>query len=102
MGLFTGLAIGGALAGGLFAGKKLGQRNAQAQQAQSQIPPTPGSQLTAPAPPTINPGDQMAQANRAGERQRKRAASSTLVGQAPKSDKTPASPTLRPKTLIGY
>jgi hypothetical protein len=101
MGLFTGLAIGGALAGGLFAGKKLGQRN-QSQQTQSQIPPTPGSQLTAPAPPMVNPGDQMAQANRAGERQRKRAASGTLVGQAPKSDKMPASPTLRPKTLIGY
>lgn len=104
MGLLTGLALGGALAGGFLAGRrgKRGEQDQQQQQAQTTIPVAPGSTISGPNPPQINFGANMAQANAAGQRARKRAAAGNLLTPRPKGDSTATNPSFRPRTLIGY
>lgn len=108
MGLLTGLALAGGLMLGKRLGKRLGGRGSQQEQQQQQaqqptVPVAPGSPLTGPQPPQVNLGANMAQANAAGTRTRKRAAAGNLLTpRPPKSDRMAVNPSLRPRTLIGY
>lgn len=98
MGLITGLAIGAALGGGIFAGKKMANRGQQ----QAQTPPTapaPSGEAM-PQPPAVNPGLNMGLARQAGERQRKRAA---LGGATTRLLPKPGTVSrVEPKRLTGY
>ncbi len=102
MGLMTGLAIGAALGGGLLAGKKLKSKGQQQQQ--SVVPPgapgPSGAGSGMPAPPIVDPGADMAAAQAAGAKQRKRSA---LGGVQPRLLPKPGQVSkATPKTLIGY
>lgn len=101
MGLFTGLA----LAGALMAGKKLGERGKGK---------TPDAPITAPgpadatkagtppiAPPIVSPGADQAAAANAGTKQRKKAALGSLAPRTLPKAGAIAQPA-RPKSLIGY
>lgn len=110
MGLFTSLAIGAALAGGMFAGKKLaptpqadsGGRmtpNGATQTAQAEPP------LAPPEPPKSNRGPAQLAAAAAGRKQRRRATSGRpglgavngfLLGPGIGTNAS-----LQPKTLLG-
>lgn len=101
MGLMTGLAIGGALAGGLLAGKKMkGQQQAQTPP-MAPGPTENGTPADMPQPPAVNPGGDLAQANAAGAKQRKRAALGGLMTR-PLPKAGAMVPKTRPKTLTGY
>jgi len=102
MAAFTSLALIGA---GLLAGKLLGGKKKD-QQAQTLAPSPTNANADAikpPAPPVVNPGEQQAAAQRAGQVQRKRAATGSLLSspKAPASNTMPVTPKLQPRSLLG-
>ena len=99
MGLFTGLAIAGALGAGLIGGKAIAGKNKQPVTAPP--PSTLGQPPGMPTPPIVDPGAMQAQANAAGQAQRKKAARGAAAA-SPAMPKAGTMPTkLVPKTLIG-
>lgn len=107
MGLLTSLAIGAALAGGLFAGKKLAPKPQQADSAsaQPQTPQQAAPQMAPPTPPKTNRAEMQLAAAAAGRKQRRRATGGAagrgsvngfLLGSGIGTNAT-----LQPKTLLG-
>lgn len=106
MGLFTGLALGAALAGGLFAGKKLAPKPQQEDSLQGTVPqPLVAAGMAPPEPPKTNRGQAQLAAAAAGRKQRRRATGGAagrgsvtgfLLGSGIGTNAS-----LQPKTLLG-
>lgn len=102
MAAFTAALIGLALAGGLAAGKKLGEHQAVGDQSQDSSS-KPGLAGQPPAPPpslALVGGDNAAKARAAGQRTRKKAAGSLL--DTPILAHPAGAQKNQPKTLLGY
>lgn len=104
MAAFTTLALLGlAAAGGLVAGKKIGQSRQASQDAANNTTPDLGGAQPPPAPPSLalTGANAATSAQIAAVRTRRRAqAGATLL--SPSLTQAPATPKMQPKTLLGY
>lgn len=95
MGLFTGLAIGGLIA--------LNAAQALKKKPPTPLAPAPITPLAPPEPPTVLPGAQQAEADKAGLKQRKKAAAGSFLTRPPTpiSGVLPVAGRATPRSLIG-